>query len=167
MKEITEPKTFIFSKKNNRFQADVTSGSIEKIFNSNKPNATHFDSTNQSHVHNYSTIVSDSYGTIHRRNTTAGVNNSTDRTPPLYGLIEKSDRHKRDIRSDILESELRIVVKTYNSEATSQAKSASDSILFRSDGLNDLRNLLTLSFNNLATNGLNDVYQTTQICNQL
>lgn len=72
-------------------------------------------------------------------------------------MIDGADRQKRDIRNDILESELQIVVKAYDSEISSQTKTALNSIISRSNGLNDLRNWLTFSFNNLATNGLNDV----------
>lgn len=122
-------------------------------------------STNQSRVNNHSTIIdSDSYDTIHRPNVTVEVNNSTisrlfyRRNDNGYEIIEGTDRRKRDIRNDILVNELQNVVKIYNSEITTQVKSAVNSIVSQSDGLNGLRNLLTFSFSNLATNGLNDVH---------
>lgn len=132
----------------NRFQIDITAGLPQSVFDSNGPKAVHFEYTNQSRFNNYSTIASHSFNTTNRSNITAATS---------HGIIEESDRSKRDIRSDILENELRTVVKTYNAEMTSQSKSSVDSILTQSNGLNGLRNLLTFSFNNLATNGLNDV----------
>lgn len=70
---------------------------------------------------------------------------------------ERAERQKRDFRAGMLETELLTVMRTYNSEITSQAKSVTSSILSRSADVNGLRNLLAFSFNNLATNGLNDV----------
>ncbi|XP_037038443.1 uncharacterized protein LOC119075965 [Bradysia coprophila] len=72
-------------------------------------------------------------------------------------FVERGERHKRDIRSDILENELQTVVRAYNSEITSQARTTTNSILSRSRDVNALRNLLAFSYNNLATSGLNDL----------
>lgn len=75
-----------------------------------------------------------------------------------YKFSKGTEREKRDIRNDIFESELQIASKTYNSEIMSQSKSALNSIISQANGLNGQRNLLNFSFNNLATNGLNDVH---------
>lgn len=147
------------------FQVSTTFGFRELVVDSNRPKDAAISSitTNQSRVNNYPTIVSDSFNTIPRSNDTADVNNLAIRrqfhlrNERRDDLIEGIERRKRDIRNDILENELQIVSNAYGLEITSQMKSAVNTIVSQSDGLDGLRNLLTFSFNNLATTGLNDV----------